>query len=118
MALVVTIIVILILAGISISALTGQNGILSRTTEAKEKSDIASDLEYLRVEVTSELLDYYNENDNKSEEDYILDKWSNGTNSKINASKIDKTVTYNGRTYAISDIIGNESEKRRLMKTI
>ena len=109
---------ILILAEISISALTRQNGILSRTTEAKEKSDIASDLEYLRVEATSELLDYYNENDNKSEDDYILDKWSKGTNSKINASKIDKTVTYNGRTYAMSDIIGNESEKTKINDNI
>ena len=37
-ALVVTIIVLLILAGISISMLTGQNGILKRTAEAKEKT--------------------------------------------------------------------------------
>ena len=36
-ALVVTIILILILAGVSISALTGQNGVLKRATEAKEK---------------------------------------------------------------------------------
>lgn len=36
-ALVVTIILILILAGVSISALTGQNGLLKRATEAKEK---------------------------------------------------------------------------------
>ena len=37
-ALVVTIIVLLILAGISISMLTGQNGILKRAAEAKEKT--------------------------------------------------------------------------------
>ena len=37
-ALVVTIIVLLILAGISISMLTGQNGILNRASEAKEKT--------------------------------------------------------------------------------
>ena len=36
-ALVVTIIVLLILAGISISMLTGQNGILNRAAEAKKK---------------------------------------------------------------------------------
>ena len=36
-AFVVTIILILILAGVSISALTGQNGVLKRATEAKEK---------------------------------------------------------------------------------
>ena len=39
-ALVVTIIVLLILAGISISMLTGQNGILKRATEAKIKHQL------------------------------------------------------------------------------
>ena len=38
-ALVVTIIVLLILAGVSISMLTGQNGILNRASEAKEKTE-------------------------------------------------------------------------------
>ena len=36
-ALVVTMILILILAGVSVSVLTGQNGVLKRATEAKEK---------------------------------------------------------------------------------
>ena len=40
-ALVVTIIVLLILAGISIAMLTGQNGILNRALEAKEKTVVA-----------------------------------------------------------------------------
>ena len=41
-ALVVTIIVLLILAGVSISMLTGQNGILKRVVEAKEETEIAN----------------------------------------------------------------------------
>mgnify|MGYP004519683137 CR=1 FL=1 len=41
-ALVVTIIVLLILAGVSISMITGQNGILNRAAEAKEKTEISS----------------------------------------------------------------------------
>ena len=44
-ALVVTIIVLLILAGISISMLTGQNGILNRAVEAKEKTQVANEKE-------------------------------------------------------------------------
>lgn len=40
-ALVITIIVLLILAGISINMLTGENGILKRASEAKEKTEIA-----------------------------------------------------------------------------
>ena len=38
-ALVVTIIVLMILAGVSVSMLTGQNGILNRAAEAKENTD-------------------------------------------------------------------------------
>jgi len=48
-ALVVTIIVLLILAGISISMLTGQKGILNRAGEAKEESEIAEEKEQLKL---------------------------------------------------------------------
>ena len=44
-ALVVTIIVLLILAGISIAMLTGQNGILNRAAEAKKKTVVAQENE-------------------------------------------------------------------------
>ncbi len=44
-SLVVTIIVLLILAGVTISALSGDNGILTRTQEAKEKTDKSSQRE-------------------------------------------------------------------------
>ena len=54
-ALVVTIIVLLILAGISISMLTGQNGILNRATEAKEKNEDAQTEEIVKVAVMSSL---------------------------------------------------------------
>ena len=39
-AIVVTIIVLLILAGISISMLTGQNGILNRASKARNSTEI------------------------------------------------------------------------------
>ena len=48
-ALVITIIVLLILAGISISMLTGQNGILNRASEAKEKTEIAGEEELRKL---------------------------------------------------------------------
>ena len=44
-ALVVTVLVILVLAGISISMLSGENGILKRATEAKEKTENAQNEE-------------------------------------------------------------------------
>ena len=54
-ALVVTIVVLLILAGISISMLTGQNGILNRAQEAKEKTDQSQKDEKIRLAVMSSL---------------------------------------------------------------
>ena len=44
-ALVITIIILLILAGVTISMLTGENGILKRAREAKEKMEIATEEE-------------------------------------------------------------------------
>ena len=51
-ALVVTIIVLLILAGISIMMLTGQNGILNRASEAKENTGRAEAEELVKLSVT------------------------------------------------------------------
>lgn len=50
-ALVVTIIVLIILAGVSISLLAGENGILNRTIEAKEKSTLASEKEAIQLDI-------------------------------------------------------------------
>ena len=51
-ALVVTIIVLLILAGISINMLTGQNGILNRASEAKESTGAAQTEELVKLSIT------------------------------------------------------------------
>ena len=50
-ALVVTIIVLLILAGISIAMLSGNNGILQRATEAKTYSEKQSIIEQARIDI-------------------------------------------------------------------
>ena len=42
-ALVITIIVLLILAGVSIAMLTGQNGILTQANNAKNETELASE---------------------------------------------------------------------------
>ena len=54
-ALVVTIIVLLILAGISIAMLSGNNGILQRATEAKEYSERATIIENAKIDVLSKI---------------------------------------------------------------
>ena len=113
-ALVITIIVLLILAGVSIAMLTGENGILKRAAEAKEKTNESQDLEYLKLKATEALMDYYQKNTTESEDEYILDKWDADKTNKIDVHTADKTITYNGKVYAISDIVGNESEKKKI----
>ena len=58
-ALVVTIIVILILAGISIAMLTGQNGILNRAAEAKEKTGVAQEDESRKLQGYEDTINQY-----------------------------------------------------------
>ncbi len=55
-ALVVTIVVLLILAGISVSMLTGQNGILNRASEAKEKTSSGQKQEKTNLANMEELI--------------------------------------------------------------
>ena len=58
-ALVVTIIVLLILAGISIAMLTGQNGILNRAAEAKEKTGVAQEDEEKTLQGYEDIMAQY-----------------------------------------------------------
>ena len=54
-ALVITIIVLLILAGVTIVTLTGENGILTKTTEAKEKTGEANAEEQVKIAVAGSI---------------------------------------------------------------
>ena len=58
-ALVVTIIVLLILAGISIVMLTGQNGILNRANEAKEKTGVEQKEENEKLQGYEDTINQY-----------------------------------------------------------
>ena len=53
-ALIITIIVLLILAGVSIAMLTGDNGILTRTKSSKKTSEIAGIKEEIKTEIIAE----------------------------------------------------------------
>ena len=54
-ALVITIIVLLILAGVTIATLTGENGIITRATSAKNQTIIAQDEEMIELEILRKL---------------------------------------------------------------
>lgn len=53
-ALVITIIVLLILAGVTIATLTGDNGILTRASDAKEQTEIAEIKEQIQTDILGE----------------------------------------------------------------
>ena len=66
-ALVITIIVLLILAGVSIAMLIGNNGILTQARKAKTTTEISTEKE--KIELA--LIDYLIGNANKSKYDLI-----------------------------------------------
>ena len=58
-ALVITIIVLLILAGVTIAMLTGENGLLNRATSTKEASDMGTARELISLHVNNQISAYY-----------------------------------------------------------
>ena len=54
-ALVITIIVLLILAGVTIATLTGDNGILTKATKAKEDTEVGEEKEQISIAYTGAL---------------------------------------------------------------
>ena len=132
-ALVITIIVLLILAGISISMLSGDNSILSKAIEAKEKAEMTGTIEQIKIAVTSAISNgkgQLNEENLKSE----LKKNINGlTDNDITGSKrFGWQVKVGDKKYAISatgetneayweevkDANGNVIEIRRVDGTV
>lgn len=75
-SLVVTIIVLLILAGVSIAMLAGDNSILSRASDASEKSALSTTKELIVVAVNEALAEHnalvYAENDTSKELSTLL----------------------------------------------
>ena len=76
-ALVITIVVLLILAGVTIATLTGENGILTQAGKAKVETDKASALEAVQLEVIGSM-DTYGELD--------MDKVSNNVSKNLGAT--------------------------------
>ena len=112
-ALVITIIVLLILAGVSIAMLSGDNGLLTRSTDAAAKEKIAGAKDVITTEIASMGADWYESKyvtggeSTESTTAYIDTKLSDsnvmeGINDKIGAydctatyTKIDTTKTPN-----------------------
>ena len=106
-ALVVTIIVLLILAGISINALAGQNGILNRTTSAKQKTEEAQLQEELETGLMGLFMDYQVESGGLGTfADYIFAneaKVQSELGGNVGIDSTNKTITYKGTLFSVAD---------------
>lgn len=105
--LVITIIILLILAGITIAVLTGDNGLLNKAGNAKQASEVANAIEEIQFEVMKSYKkngtideDKINQNLSKinglTYNDKVID-----SNNKI--TKLPATVKLNGYVFTISE---------------
>lgn len=83
-ALVITIIVLLILAGVSIAMLTGDNGLLTKTTTAADKEKIGGAKDVISTEIAAYGADWY-------EAKYVTTPATTDTIDAYIASKFTKT---------------------------
>ena len=99
-ALTITIIVLLILAGVTIATLTGENGILTQASIAKEQTSLKSAEEEIKLAILSSNIDgggNINKNSLKQELD------------KLSATYADdlSTISYKGYTFSLNINTGN-----------
>ena len=107
-ALVVTIVILLILAGVTITMTLGQNGLFTRAREGRaayEESEVRDDLSML---ITQYTWDKASEKTNKSLGDYL--KENGATSVKANADGTTLEVTYKGYTFKVNKDSGEITE--------
>lgn len=94
--------------------MTGDNGILGKAVQAKEKTNIAGDLEYLQTEALGIMAQYYGSATDMQEDEYILTEL--GKKNGITANIAKGTVTYKNKEYTLSEITGGTQEKETIEK--
>jgi len=99
---------------VTIATLTGDNGILGKAAQAKEKTNAAGDLEYLQTEVLGIMAEYYTGDKSMQEDEYILTEL--GKKNGITANIAKGTVTYKNKEYTLSEITGGTQEKEQIEK--
>ena len=108
MALVITIIVLLILAGISINMLTGDNSIINRALEAKDSTEIASIIEQVRLDILAKQTENLGEltsNDLRDVlKEYFTDVPDKLPENAMELRKLELTSQEGGHKIAVGDI--------------
>ena len=113
-ALVITIIVLLILAGVSIATLTGNNGILTQANQAKENNKVAAAREKVKVEALGSIDKSGKFNESTFEEN--VTKNIKGSTVRKSGNSLIVTVdgydvTVNGTTGEVTGVAKSNGEK-------
>ena len=105
-ALIITIIVLLILTGVTIATLTGDNGILTKATEAKDKTEEGEEEEKVKLSAVGALA---KDNGGEIKEGYLEEELSSqfgekGTDYNLEGSgPFTVTIIESGRSYLINE---------------
>ena len=108
-ALVITIIVLLILAGVSIAMLTGQNGILTQSQNAKEQTENSNNWEQVKLAVTAGKLENITKGTdlNTAIQNELRKTDSAAT---VTGETEEKEITYFGKVYNVNVKTGATSD--------
>ena len=101
-SLIVSLIVLLILAGVTIATLTGENGILTQTQNAKKQSEKAEIIEQIRLDIAEKQI----ENQGSINEDEFYEVL--GRYGTVSADETILTTTKGNYEILISDIYNGE----------
>ena len=114
-ALVVTIVVLLILAGVSISMLTGENGIITQAQKSKIQTEIGKEKEYITLSVSAVKGDKISRGDTSEiTSGELQNEINNYTDEATVTGSGTLTVTYeSGRSYDVEQD-GSITEKEEL----
>ena len=124
---VITIIVLLILAGVSIAMLTGENGVLTKATEAKDQTEIAQEKEEIQMAYAAakankveDVADPVTADELNTELDKLNSKGETSGSGTLTVTFSDsqRKYTINQSTGAISDPITDDTEEDEDKKAI
>ena len=117
LVLVITIIVLLILAGITISAITGDNGIIGNAGQAKEETEIANEKEIVEKATVQAMGDNKYGNIEESELQSELDKETGeGKTETTDIGDEFEVVFIDSNRYYVVDKDGNVGEAQEIIK--
>ncbi len=117
-ALVITIIILLILAGISIAMLTGENGILKKADNAKMTTTIEEEKEQIKVAYNAVIMDTFDKEDGGTIVEKLQKEFNHQNTDAVAKSKVGEEnkieVTFNqSKNVYILDVVTKEIIKQK-----